>query len=118
MECDEEEALFRYLFEHCPQFMTALERKAARAALGRTKAMAAAGGDAEKARPLLLRWGRIDESDVNAVLADGTEAFQRRVARRSGRAGCRGADQSLSALPPRGADVGRAPVFLVRPRLA
>jgi hypothetical protein len=79
MEYDEERELTRYVWGYFSHRMTDFERRVGLAIIGRQKA-ASAGADA--AHPLAVRWGRTDAPEVNAALADGPEAFRRRVCSR------------------------------------
>lgn len=79
MEYDEEEILFVYLRNHCPQLLTEQERRAANAALLRAK-MAAA--HRQEIQSMLKAKCLFGDAEVDAALADGVDAFYRRVSRR------------------------------------
>jgi hypothetical protein len=79
IDYDDERELTRYVWDHFSHLMTDFERRVGLAILGRAKA-ATAGAD--PSHPLLTRWGRTDDPEVNAALADGPERFRRRVSAR------------------------------------
>jgi hypothetical protein len=76
MEYDEDRELTRYVWDHFQHRMTDFERRVGLAIIGRQKAVNA-GADA--AHPLMTRWGRTDDTEVNAALAGGSEGFRRLV---------------------------------------
>jgi hypothetical protein len=59
--------------------MSEFERRVGSAILGRQKAANAEGA---LSRLLAARWGHLDDPEINAVLADGAEAYHRRVCSR------------------------------------
>jgi hypothetical protein len=79
MEYDEDRELTRYVWDYFSNRMTDFERQVGLAIIGRQKA-ANAGADA--AHLLAVRWGRTDDPEINAALADGSEEFRRRVCSR------------------------------------
>ena len=76
MDYDEGRELTRYVWDHFRDRMTDFERRVGYAAVGREK-LAQLGADLD--HPLAVRWGLTDDPEVNAALADGPEAFRRRV---------------------------------------
>ena len=81
LEYDEDTEMTRYIWDNYSQLMTDFERRVGLAILGRTKA-AASKNHPHSARILDERWGRKGDSDIDAALAEGAEAFRRRVANR------------------------------------
>lgn len=79
MEYDEDRVLTRYVWDHFAGRMTDFERRVGDAIIGREKA-AHVGANVSDA--LMARWGRTDDPEINAALADGAEAFRRRVRER------------------------------------
>lgn len=83
MDYDEAETLTRYVWRYCPQLLTELERRVDTAGMAEIKASAAAArGHASQARIIKERWGIGQDVEVRKALADGYEAFRRRVAER------------------------------------
>jgi hypothetical protein len=80
VEYDEETELTRYVWDHFSSLMTDFERRVGSAIVGRMKA--AASGNTPIGRMLNERWGHTGDPQVNSALADGAEAFRRRVCRR------------------------------------
>jgi hypothetical protein len=78
---DDECELTHYVMAHCTDKFTDFERRVLSAVLARKKV---ARNDAEggKLQSPLLKWARLDDPEINAALADGPEAFQRRVCQR------------------------------------
>jgi hypothetical protein len=79
MEYDEDRELTQYVWEHFSHRMTDFERRVGRAIRGRQKA---SNAGADIFHLLAVRWGQTDDPEVNAALADGPEAFRRRVCSR------------------------------------
>jgi hypothetical protein len=79
MEYDDEAELTRYVWDYYQSLMTDFERRVGTAIIGRTKAAASTSPDV--ARMLNERWGQVGDSEIDAALAEGAEAFRRRVCR-------------------------------------
>lgn len=79
MEYDDDSELTRYVWNHFSDRMTDFEREVGNAIIGREKA---ARAGAKLAHPLAVGWGRTDDPEINAALADGAEVFRRRVCTR------------------------------------
>ena len=77
---DEESILFRYVWRHCRNLMTDLERRTDRAAGVRSKALASRSmGNDNLARKLLDGWGCVGDPAVESELQGGLDAFRQRV---------------------------------------
>jgi hypothetical protein len=81
VEYDDDRELTRYVWDHFSRLMTDFERRVGVAIFGQQKA-SSFSLSTEASRVLLARWGHTDDPEVNAALADGPEAFRRRVCRR------------------------------------
>jgi hypothetical protein len=77
VEDDEDLELTRHVGDHSGRLMTEFERRVGHAIFGRAKV--AALRSPERAGALHRRWGAAGDSEVEVVLADGPEAFRRRV---------------------------------------
>jgi len=77
VEYDEDRELTRYVWDHYQRFLTEFECRVGRAIIGRAKA--AASQSPQMAELLTRQWGAVGDSEVEAVLGDGPEAFRRRV---------------------------------------
>lgn len=83
MKYEDESELCRYIWDHCSALMTDFERRVGRAILGRWKAARTAeDGSLKLAKMLAERWGHVGDPEIDAALAEGAEAFRRRVCRR------------------------------------
>lgn len=80
MEYDEDRELTRYVWDYHGRLMTEFELKVGRAIFGRGKA--AAAGTPEMAEVLARKWGGVGAPEIDAALADGTEAYRRGVRER------------------------------------
>ena len=74
---DEDEALTHYVWEHCADLMTDLERRAGGAILARAKAEAY--GNREMRDETMKRWAAIGDAEVEEALKDGPKAFRQKV---------------------------------------
>jgi hypothetical protein len=81
MQYDEDSELTRYVWEHYRPLMTDFERRVGSTILGRAKA-ASVDSSPALARMLSERWGAAGDPEVENALAEGAEAFRRRVCRR------------------------------------
>jgi hypothetical protein len=79
MDYDEDRELTRYVWDYFTHHMTDFERQVGLAIIGRQKV---ANAGADFSHPGAVRWGRTDDPEVNAALADGPEKFRRRVCSR------------------------------------
>ena len=79
MNYDDERELTQYVWDHFAHRMTDFERAVGLAIIGRQKAATAGAG---VGHPLSVRWGRTDDAEINAALAEGSEEFRRRVCAR------------------------------------
>ena len=77
VEYDEDRELTRYVWDHYHRFLTKFEWRVGRLIIGRAKAAGSLSHQMAEAMNRL--WGSVDEPDVAAALADGPEAFRRRV---------------------------------------
>lgn len=77
MEYDEDRELTRYVWEYCQQHMSEFECRVGRAIIARAKAEHST--PSSMADALRRIWGAGDDPVVEAALADGPEAFRRRV---------------------------------------
>jgi hypothetical protein len=77
VEYDEDVELTRYVWHYFMSLMTDFERRVGGAIFGRGKA--AASASPQMRRWLSQRWGHVGEPDIEEALADGAEAFRRRV---------------------------------------
>jgi hypothetical protein len=80
VEYDEDAVLTQYVWDYYQMLMTDFERRVGFAILGRMKA--ADTGNPQVARLLKERWGAVSDPEVEAALAEGEEAFRRRVRQR------------------------------------
>lgn len=76
-EYDEDRELTRYVWDHYQRLMTEFECCVGRAIIGRAKA--AASESEQMAEALNRVWGAVNDSEVEAALAEGPEEFRRRV---------------------------------------
>ena len=76
MVYDDDLELTRYVWDHYAPLMTEFELRAGQAILGRLKATHA---EAPPSHPLWTRWGAAGDPAIEAALADGPEAYRRRV---------------------------------------
>jgi hypothetical protein len=76
---DEDEELTRFVWDYYGQLMTEFERRVGWAHLAEGKA---AAGHTTVAEFILRRHGIADDPEAKAALADGVDAFRRRVCRR------------------------------------
>ncbi len=79
MEYDDEEELTRHVWDHYSRLMTDFEKKLSWANLAQLKV---AAGRPELADWILRRHGIAGDAESEAAMADGVEAFRRRVCRR------------------------------------
>ena len=77
MEYDEQSALTRYIWMHCRDRMTDLERRGQTAVFGREKAEAGTSEAVKQA--LLRRFGAMEDAQVVEALAEGHDAFRAAV---------------------------------------
>jgi hypothetical protein len=77
VEYDEERELTRHVWDHYHQLLTEFERRVGRAIDARTKA--ATSTSPEMAGLLNQRWGAMDDLAVEKALAEGPDAYRRRV---------------------------------------
>jgi len=77
MAYDEDRELTEYVWENYAELMTAFERRVGWVIVSRLKA--AAANSSQMSEMIERHWGHRDDSEVNAALADGVEAFRRRV---------------------------------------
>jgi hypothetical protein len=80
MEYDEERELTGYVWEYFSHLLTPWERQVGIAIMWRQKA---ASHPPDVGHQLAIKWGHADDAEVNAALADGYEAFRRRVCARA-----------------------------------
>jgi len=80
MDYDDEAVLTHYVWEHYQGLMTEFERRVGIAIIGRAKATSSSSPP--MARMLNERWGGANDPEVEAALAEGPEAFRRRICRR------------------------------------
>jgi hypothetical protein len=80
VEYDEDRELTRYVWNYHGQLMTEFELKIGRAIFGREKAATATSP--AMAAALARKWGGEGDPEVEAALADGPEAFRKRVRER------------------------------------
>ena len=77
MEYDEDIELTQYVWENYTEFMTEFERRVGWVIISRTKA---ASTRSPRISEMIERhWCQRDDVEVNAALADGADAFRRRV---------------------------------------
>lgn len=76
VEYDEDRELTQYIWDHFYLLMTEFERRVGLAIIGRAKATAM--GAAETSM-IQRRWGQVGVPEIDTALADGPEAFRRRV---------------------------------------
>jgi hypothetical protein len=77
VDYDEDRELTRYVWDHYQRLFTEFEWRVGRAIHGRTKA--AMSTSPEMAGALNRLWGAVGDAEVETALADGFEAFRRRV---------------------------------------
>ncbi len=77
MDYDENSVLTKYVCNHYQHLMTDFERKMMKVISTRIKAEGATQSDVN--RMTLRKWGAIDDIEVNELLANGYEAYQRQV---------------------------------------
>jgi hypothetical protein len=80
VEYDEDRELTRYVWDYHGRLMTEFELKIGRAIFGRAKA--ATTSSPETAEAMARKWGGVGDPEIDAALADGAEAFRRRVRER------------------------------------
>jgi hypothetical protein len=73
---DDDRELTKYVWEHWGRLLTEFERRVDRAISARAKAAASQSADLAGA---LKIWGAVGDPAVEMALADGPEAFRRRV---------------------------------------
>jgi hypothetical protein len=77
---DDEAEVTRYIWENYSLLMTEFEQRVGLAIVGRAKA--ASTDHPQMSRMLDKRWGKAGDPDFESALADGPDAFRRRVAHR------------------------------------
>jgi hypothetical protein len=78
-EYDDEAEVTRFVWDHYQHLMTDFERRVGSAIIGRLKA---ASASPQLAARLNEQWGGVGDPEIEAALAEGSEAFRRRVCRR------------------------------------
>lgn len=76
MDYDDDSELTRYVWDHFSDRMADFERRVGKAIIGRVKG---ARTIAPLSHMILVRWGRTDDPEINAALADGPDVFRHRV---------------------------------------
>jgi hypothetical protein len=77
VDYNDDRELTRYVWDHSQRLFTEFEWRLGRAMHGRTKA--AVSQSPELAGALYRLWGAVGDAEIEAALADGFEAFRRRV---------------------------------------
>jgi hypothetical protein len=79
---DEEIALIEYLWDYYSHLMADFECRVGKAIIARQKEAACSHDSPRLARMLAEKWGCVNDPEVNAALADGSEQFRQRVCSR------------------------------------